>query len=379
MTLDRFAVLKCFSRLRDPRQSRREKKHMFSEILAVTICAVISGADDWHQVHAFAEERLQWLRTFLDLTNGVPSHDTFERVFSLLEPNSLQSCFCHWIRGVIEQTSEQHLAIDGKTLRGSKNRAKGQNPLHLVSVWDTQASLSLRQMAVAKKSNEITAIPVLLGLLDLEGTWITIDAMGCQKKIAARIVEGGGNYALTAKRNQGHLLEDLTSAFALAQERNFEGLACSQYLTEETGHGRCETRNYNVICNPQNIRHLHEWKSLTVIGRCISQRVCSGKTAREERYFIGSKEAEAKVYGTLLRNHWLIENSLHWQLDVNFREDHSHIRHVKAAENFSLLRKLALCLLKRHPAKDSIAVKRYRATLNASFLQEILECGQTST
>jgi predicted transposase YbfD/YdcC len=377
MVVPRFAVLGCFAGLRDPRVSRREKKHLFMDIIAIAICAVIAGANDWHKVEAFANERSGWLRTFLSLPNGVPSHDTLERVFELLLPKSLQRCFLCWIDGVIGQVEDKHLAVDGKTLRGSGNSTTGQKPLHLVSVWATQAGLGLGQLAVAKKSNEITAIPVLLELLDLDNAWVTIDAMGCQKTIATKIVEGGGNYALTVKRNQSRLLQDLTAAFAEADQSSYQGLTCSQYRTEETGHSRYDKRQYTVIGNPVNIRNCQEWTNLVVIGRCATERSSQGKTASEVRYFIGSKEAEAKVYGTLLRNHWRIENCLHWQLDVTFKEDLSHIRKHNAAENFSLLRRLALCLLKRHPASESISTKRYKATLSVSFLEEVLNSGQT--
>jgi predicted transposase YbfD/YdcC len=289
----------------------------------------------------------------------------------------LQRCFLCWIEGVIGQVEDEHFAIDGKTLRGSGNATTGQKPLHLVSVWATRAGLGLGQLAVAKKSNEITAIPVLLELLDLEKAWVTIDAIGCQKNIASKIVTGGGNYALTVKRNQGHLLQDLTTAFAEADQSSYQGLTCSSYWTEETGHSRVEKRQYTVIANPVNIRNCQAWKNLVVIGRCTTQRCSHGKTTSEVRYFIGSKEAEAKVYGTLLRNHWRIENCLHWQLDVTFREDLSHIRKHNAAENFSLLRRLALCLLKRHPGLESISTKRYKATLSVSFLEEVLSGERT--
>jgi predicted transposase YbfD/YdcC len=296
-----------------------------------------------------------------------------ERVFELLSPKALQRCFLHWIEGVIAQADDKHFAIDGKALRGSRQATTGQRPLHLVSVWSTQAGLGLGQLAVAKKSNEITAIPILLDLLDLENAWITIDAIGCQKAIAAKIVAGNGNYALAVKRNQGHLAQDLMAAFAEAERRGYRDLDTSQYRTEEDGHGRQEKRLYTVIGNPEGIRKKEEWQNLVVIGKCDSERLSQGKRLAEVRYFIGSKEAEAKVYGTLLRNHWRIENCLHWQLDVTFKEDHSHIRRRNAAENFALLRRLALCLLKRHPSKDSLATKRYHATLSVSFLEEVLK------
>jgi len=379
MVEPRFAVLRCLTPLRDPRVSHREKKHVLLDIVAIALCAVIAGADDWPKIATFARERSNWWATFLSLPNGIPSQDTMERVFDLLSPTSLQQCFLRWIEGVIDQDEEKHHALDGKTLRGSGTRARGQKPLHIVSVWSTQAGLGLGQLAVAKKSNEITAIPVLLDMLDLENAWITIDAMGCQTKIAAKIVAGRGNYALTVKRNQGLLLQDITTAFATAEQSNYQGLACSQYCTYETGHSRQEKRSYTVIVNPDNIRTKEAWENLTVIGRCQSERLYQGKATSDVRYFIGSKDAEAKVYGVLLRNHWSIENCLHWQLDVTFREDHSRIRKNNAAENFSLLRRLALCLLKRHPAKESLATKRYLAALNLTFLEEVLASGQNIT
>ena len=379
MLQPRHAVLRYFTALRDPRTSRRDKKHMLFDIVVIALCAVIAGADDWPKILTFARERSGWLTTFLSLPNGIPSHDTMERVFELLSPASLQRCFLRWIEGVIGQSEDNHYALDGKTLRGSGTSSRGQKPLHLESVWSTQAGLSLGQLAVAKKSNEITAIPVLLDMLDLENAWVTIDAMGCQTKIAAKIIEGGGNYALTVKRNQGLLVQDITTAFATAEQLNYQGLVCSQYCTYETGHSRQEKRNYTVIVNPENIRKKEAWKNLTVIGSCHTERLYQEKTTSDVRYFIGSKEAEAKVYGTLLRNHWSIENCLHWQLDVTFREDNSRIRKNNAAENFSLLRRLALCLLKRHPAKESIATKRYLAALSVAFLEEVLACEQNST
>ena len=370
-----FAVLRCFSRLRDPRGSRREKKHRFLDIVALTLCAVIAGADDWPKVVAFAQQRHEWLKSFLALPNGVPSCTTVARIFELLQPQALQRCFLRWLEQAIDGEEDKHLAIDGKTLRGSGKGRNAEYPLHMVSVWATRSGLCLGQQAVAKKSNEITAVPVLLKLIDVSDAWVTLDAMGCQREIAAAIIAGGGRYVLTVKGNQGLLLQDLTAAFAEADATGFAGLTWSQYVTEEQGHGRHEKRSYTVICQTDGIRNQDAWAQWTVLGRCVSERTVKGETTREVRYFIGSKEAEAKVYGALLRNHWRIENCLHWQLDVTFREDNSHIHKQNAAENYSLLRRLALCLLKRHPAKESIATKRYRATLSVAFLEEVLESG----
>lgn len=372
--MQEYPLLQYFLRIVDPRKSKRAKKHMLADIIAMAICAVIAGADDWLKIATFAQERKDWLAGWLNLSQGVPSHDTFERLFQQLSPQALQNCFLNWANDTLESSSTPHFAIDGKTLRGSKNPSRGERPLHLVNVWASDSGIRMGQHAVAKKSNEITAIPVLLDMLDVEGTWITIDAMGCQKDIAAKIVDCGGKYLLAVKHNQSRLAQDVTEAFTQAQRNQYAGLRTSSFYTEETAHGRLEKRQYSVICKPKTLRDLHLWKKLEVIGKCESQRSCQKKTSQEVRYFIGSEEAEAKLYGELLRRHWQIENNLHWQLDVTFHEDRSRIRHSNAAQNFSLLRGLALCLLKRHPAKLSIANKRWKAALNVEFLHQILSC-----
>jgi predicted transposase YbfD/YdcC len=275
------------------------------------------------------------------------------------------------VRAVAESLRIKHVAIDGKTLRGSGSAKLG--PLHLVSAWATAQHLTLGQVAVDTKSNEITAIPALLELLDLKGALVSIDAMGCQKDIAARIVAGGGDYVLTVKDNQPHLLEDIQARFERALDRDLAGVEHDTYETRGRGHGREEYRRYTVLYGTEGIRHHEEWASLSVIGMCYSERTVAGETTSEARYFIGSKRAGAKYYGTGLRNHWGIENCLHWQLDVTFGEDHSRVRRRNAAENLALLRRLTLSLLKAHPAKLSIAKKRFAAALDPCFLEEILQ------
>jgi predicted transposase YbfD/YdcC len=264
----------------------------------------------------------------------------------------------------------KHVAIDGKTLRASGSAKLG--PLHLVSAWATAQRLSLGQVAVDAKSNEITAIPALLELLDLRGALVTIDAMGCQKDIAAKIVAGGGHYALTVKDNHPHLLEDIQDAFATALDTNCAGLEHDTYARRERGHGREEYRCYTVLHNTAGIRQCADWAGLTTIGLCYSERTVAGKTTTEVRYFIGSKRASAKYYGDGLRNHWGIENSLHWQLDVTFQEDRNRVSRRNAVENLALLRRLTLSLLQAHPAKLSVAKKRFAAALDPDFLEEIL-------
>jgi predicted transposase YbfD/YdcC len=372
MAASSLSIRQHFARLRDPRLNRR-KRHLLPDIIAIALCAVICGANNFPQVETFGKRRREWLSKFLALPNGIPSHDTFERVFQRLCPDAFQRCFLAWLRQLHAQVGGDHFAIDGKTLRRSGSPANGLGPLHLVSVWATQANLTLGQVAVDEKSNEITAIPKLLELLDLSGALVTIDAMGCQKKIARQITDGGGDYVLTVKDNQGHLFDDILACFVRAIEADFRGVRHDRHVTEEHGHGRHEKRYYTVIHDPQGIRDEKDWAKLSVIGHCYSERTEGGETTCEGRYFIGSKRAGARAYGRALRGHWRIENCLHWQLDVTFREDDSRIRDRNAAQNFALLRRVALSLLKRHPGKGSIATKRFNAALDEQFLEEIIQ------
>jgi predicted transposase YbfD/YdcC len=366
-----LSIRKHFARLKDPRLNRR-KRHLLTDIVTIAICAIICGANNFPQIEAFGRRRHDWLAKFLALPNGIPSHDTFERVFQRLCPDTFQRCFLAWLQQLHSQVGGKHFAIDGKTLRHSGSPAKGLGPLHVVSVWATQANLILAQVAVDEKSNEITAIPKLLELLDLHGALVTLDAMGCQKKIAQQVTERGGDYLLTVKENQEHLFDDILSCFVKASEDDFRNVKYDRYVTEERGHGRKEKRYYSVIHDPEGIRNVKDWAKLCVIGHCYSERTENGKTSCEDRYFIGSKRASARYYGHALRGHWRIENCLHWQLDVTFREDDSRIQDRNAAENFALLRRVALSLLKRHPSKASVATKRFSAALDEEFLEEVV-------
>jgi predicted transposase YbfD/YdcC len=362
-------IKKYFGRLKDPRINRR-KRHLLIDIIGIAICAVISGCDDWQQMETFARCRHDWLKRFLRLPNGIPSHDTFERVFERLDPQAFQACFRDWMQALHNALGVSQIAIDGKTLRASgTDRLKS---LHLVSAWATSHALSLGQVAVDDKSNEITAIPQLLELLDLNGALVTIDAMGCQRDIVAKIVAGGGDYVLTVKENQPHLLEDIQSCFLQAFDTDFQNCEYDSWETEECGHGRREKRSYYILRNPTGIRNADAWEGLRVIGMCCSERYSQGKASDEVRYFIGSKKAGAKTYGRALRNHWRIENGLHWLLDVTFGEDKNRVSNRHGAENLALVRRLALSLLKQHPDQKSIACKRLRAALDPTFLEEVL-------
>jgi len=363
-----ITIKKYFGKLKDPRIKRR-KLHRLLDIITIALCGVICGCNDWQQIAQFGRSRLDWLKKFLALPNGIPSHDTFERVFDRLDPQAFQQCFRLWMQALHKALGLSPIAIDGKTLRGSaRGDLKG---LHLVSAWATANSVSLGQVAVAEKSNEIPAIPQLLQLLEVQGALVTIDAMGCQKEIAQAIVDKKGDYVLTVKDNQPTLRANLEAYFAKALENDFAGLEHSSYETENTSHGRHEIRCYDIIVAPPELC-ASDWPKLKAIGMCNRERTSNGKTSTETIFFIGSRKASAKVYGKALRGHWSIENNLHWQLDVAFAEDHNRVSRRHGAENLAVLRRLALSLLTQNPAKESIACKRLRAALEPDFLREIL-------
>jgi predicted transposase YbfD/YdcC len=366
----RLALQTHFRNLKDP---RRAPRHRLVDIVGIAICAVISGANDWQQIATFAEQRHAWLRRFFQLPEGVPCHDTFERVFDRIDPRAFTKAFSRWMQALAEAVGLRQVAIDGKTLRRSGSPARGLGPLHLVSAWATENGLALGQVAVDGKSNEITAIPELLDLLELRGALVTIDAMGCQKAIARKIIAGGGDYVLTVKENQEHLLADIQQSFSDALEKDFAGMKHDTYETSACGHGRQEHRCYTVLQYTDGLRQKNDWAGLTTIGMCYSRRTLGAKTSEETRYFIGSKVAGARTYGKALRNHWGIENGLHWQLDVTFREDSNREQGRNAAANLALVRKLALTLLKRHPLKQSIACKRLHAALDVDFLEVVVQ------
>ena len=271
MVLSSLSVAKYFATLRDPRINRR-KLHRLLDIIVIAICAVISGADDWQQIATFAQRRHDWLKTFLALPNGVPSHDTFERVFDRLDPQAFLACFQRWVEALTKGLGFKHVAIDGKTMRHSGNTVKGLGPLHLVSAWSTEYHLSLGQVAVDAKSNEITAIPQLLELLDVQGALVTIDAMGCQKAIAKKVVDVGADYALAVKDNQPHLRADIQASITKALDEGREGVEYEIYETEDKAHGRKETRSYLIMTDLSGIRNREDWAELRVIGMYWSTR-----------------------------------------------------------------------------------------------------------
>ncbi len=363
------SIQKHFRQLKDPRVVGRSR-HLLSDIIVLALCAVIADCDDWPDIAQFARQRQAWFQRFLKLPHGIPSHDTFERVFAALDPRALERCCLAWLREVANLVGVGHIAIDGKTLKGSAGSTLGA--LHLVSAWATAAHVSLGQVAVDGKSNEITAIPKLLELLDLKGALVTIDAIGCQKAIAKQIVDGGGDYVLVVKPNQERLLADIQATVAKALEGELPKGTTTTFTTLDQGHGRREERTCLRVQYVGDIRDRKKWAGLTTVGMCLRERTVNGETSTEVCYFIGSRRMGARRYAQALRHHWGIENQLHWHLDVGFGEDASRIENRHGAANFALFRKMALSLLKQHPRKDSIARKRKAAALDSGFLGEVL-------
>jgi predicted transposase YbfD/YdcC len=363
------SINRHFRKLRDPRVVGRSR-HLLVDIVVMAICGVIADCDDWPDIAQFARQREGWFRRFLKLPGGVPSHDTFERVFAALDPRAFERCCLAWLREAADLVGVGHIAIDGKTLRGSAGSTLG--PLHLVSAWATDARVTLGQVAVDGKSNEITAIPQLLDLLALTGALVTIDAIGCQKAIAKKIVAGGGDYVLVVKGNQEHLLADIQQTVAQGLDGTLPQGTVRQSTTREEGHGRREERSCVVIEHVGGVGDRQAWAGLTTVGMCLRERTVQGKTTTEVCYFIGSRRMAARRYAAALRNHWGIENQLHWHLDVSLGEDASRVENRHGAANLALLRKVALSLLKQNPRKESIARKRKAAALDPAFLAEIV-------
>jgi predicted transposase YbfD/YdcC len=365
------SLLEHFATLPDPRVLRT-RRHELLDIVVIAICAVISGAESWNDVAEYGQRKKDWLTTFLKLPNGIPSHDTFNRVFQRLNPHAFHNCFANWMHALAAALGLKIIAIDGKTLRHSFDTASAKAALHLVSAWATQNSLTLGQVATDAKSNEITAIPKLLELLDLQGALVTIDAQGCQKEIAADIRDGGGDYILAVKDNQPHLYEDIMNRFTECLDNDFALVPHSIFEEENKGHGRVERRTTCVINNTEGLRDAALWEGLSTICMVVSERTEGDKSSLEARYYIGSRLAEASVYAQAIRGHWGIE-AMPWMLDVTFHEDSSRVRAGHAAENLALLRRIAISLLKNEKSsKRSVHGKRLIAGWDNDYLLQVL-------
>jgi len=361
-----------FSILEDPRDATKVR-HKLLDIVAIAVAGVIAGADDWVSIAHFARTKREWLCAFLGLENGIPSHDTLGRVFALLQPQAFEACFRAWVASMRRTLPGEIIAIDGKTLRRSHDRGAGLGALHMVSAWAADNRLVLGQVATEEKSNEITAIPRLLELLALNGCIVTIDAMGCQTKIAEQIVDAGADYVLALKGNQSTLAAEVEEAFIDADAKGYAGMDVDVYETVERAHGRKETRRYTTLGDVQGVSRQSLWKGLDMIGMVESQRELDGRISRECRFYIGSIGTNAKQFAHAVRAHWAIENSLHWTLDVAFREDESRLRDPSGRENFAVLRHIALTRLKRDKTvKIGIKNKRLKAGWDQRYLEALL-------
>jgi len=368
------SLRRCFADLDDPRREHL-RLHNLWDIIALTICAVVSGADSWVEVEKYGRSKYGWLQGYLELPNDIPSHDTIRRVFALLNPHSFQEGFSNWVAELVEATEGRLIAIDGKTLRRSFDPADGKNALHLVSAWASENRLILGQQAVDCKSNEITAIPKLLEILDVTGAIVTIDAMGCQKEIAQQIEVCGGDYVLALKENHETLYNDVSTVFCDGLENDFAGLEHHSCRTEDKGHGRVETRYYHVVSIPEELAAKHEdWVGLRTLGMVYCERqVGDAEPTTETRFYISSLQPKVKTFARAVRGHWGIENSLHWVLDVSFREDESRLREGHGPENLALLRRMAASLLQNEKTKKiGVAAKRKLAGWNDEYLRKVL-------
>lgn len=362
-----------FGNLKDPRAAH-SILHKLIDILIITICAVISGADDFVAIAEYGKEKEEWLKTFLELGNGIPSVDTFERLFARLKPEALQTSFISWMEAAHESTEGELINIDGKTLRGAKEAGNSRSLIHMVSVWSASQHLVLGQKKVDEKSNEITAIPQLLKMLVIRGSVVSIDAMGCQTEIAKTIIEQGADYVLALKGNQGSLHDDVRQLFKSAYELNFKNIEHQFYETVEKGHGRIETRRYWTMGNTEYLIGAEKWTDLKSIGMVESERTINGITSTEQRYYLLSFESDAQKFSESVRNHWSIENQLHWILDVGFNEDASQACRGYSAENLAVIRHIGLNLLSRDKkSKVGVKTKRLKAGWNNNYLKTVLE------
>jgi predicted transposase YbfD/YdcC len=360
-----------FAELTDPR--RREATYPLINVVVIAVCAVICGADDFVAIAKFGVTKRAWLARFLDLKDGIPSHDRFNAILATIRPVEFEKCLLSWITALHEITGGQVIAIDGKTLRRSFDTAGSKAAIHMVSAWATANHISLGQVVVDAKSNEITAIPKLLEMLELSGAMVTIDAMGCQTEIARNIVDADADYCLAVKGNQPTLHEGITAFFDDHLEDDFARTAVRRYQTEEKGHGREEVRCYFICPVPSGLPDRARWAELKAIGIAISNTQRNGKDCNEVRYYILNKYVAARRFAEAVRGHWGIENRLHWQLDVTFQEDQCRIRHGHADTNFSILRRTALSLLKNESTlKVGIKNKRLNAGWDDTYLEKVL-------
>lgn len=365
-------LMEHFSSLTDPRIVAKTR-HKLIDIVVITLCAVLAGADEWTEIAEFGRIKEKWFRTFLELPHGIPSHDTFGRVFSKICPEEFEKCFLDWVRAAFHDIAPQVVAVDGKTLRHSYDRSSNKSAIHMVSAWATESRLVLGQVKADEKSNEITAIPELLRVLALKGCIVTIDAMGCQKEIVRQIVRQEADYVICLKGNQGTFRKEVELFFQNAKENGFKDVSHETYETTDGDHGRIEIRRFTTTGEVDWFEDKSQWPKLTSLGMVESERHVGDKITHETRYYISSLPSDAKIFARASRGHWGIENSLHWCLDIAFREDDSRIRMGHAANNLAIIRHFALNLIKQDKTRK-IGVKgsRKRAGWDDDYMLRLL-------
>ena len=363
-------LVEYFDDIEDVRLDRN-KKHLLVDILVLAICGVICGANGPTEIVSVAKGKRAWFQTFLALPNGIPSHDTIGRVLARIRPDVLESRFLAWVQATFPNLPAQQIAVDGKVSRRSADATNDMPALRMISAWAAETGIVLGQMAVDPKSNEITALPLLLETLDIEGCDITADAMHCQKETAATIIQLKAHYTIAVKANQEQLYDDIVATFAHLRE--YIPSSLQLYTTCEKGHGRIETRRYWVTNHLDKLRTTDAWEGLQTIGMVESERIINGKVERETRYYMSSREPDAQVFGGRVRGHWSIENSLHWVLDVAMREDEARMRKDHSAENMAVVRHIAINLLKKEKTqKVGVHAKRLIAACDNEYLGKIL-------
>jgi predicted transposase YbfD/YdcC len=372
VTVPLRSIVKHFESLPDPRHTRN-RRHLLVDVITLAVCGVIVGCSGPSAIERWAKAKKEWLQELLALPNGIPSRDCIRRVLCALKPEAFQTCFQSWMASLLSEDEDKTVAIDGKTLRRSHDQSHGLGPLHMVSAWASENGLALGQVATEEKSNEITAIPALIDRIDVKGAIVTIDAMGCQKEIAKRIVEAKGDYVLAVKDNQPKLHEAIKDLFSDERQGDLLKMPHREHQTSEKGHGRKDERCYVLAKIPRSFPLKDQWPGVKAVGMAVRVTEKSdGTTSGDVRYFISSRYLSGKRFAQAVRGHWGIENSLHWVLDVTFDEDQSRTRERHMADNLSWLRRFAISLLKRHPSNHSIKGKSQIAGWSNEFLMEVL-------
>lgn len=369
---DSSIFINYFGIIKDTRQQAKVR-HKLIDILFIAVAATIANSGDWQEMEIFAKKKEEWFRKFLELPNGIPSHDTIERVFRWIDPKQFEKCFVHWINEISKLSARSVVAIDGKTMRGAFDTDDKKSPIHIVSAWASENGMVIGQVKTDEKSNEITAIPELLDLIFVKNCIVTIDAMGTQTKIADKIIEKKADYVLALKGNQVNLYEDVVDFFEDAEKTDFNGLNVKSTITKEKGHGRIETRKYFLINDIEWLSMKDNWRGLKSIGMAIRECEVKGKKTIEKRYFISSLKDSIEEFSNAVRKHWGIE-STHWFLDVVFKEDARRVRKDYSPQNLAMLKRLALNILKKDTSepKYSLKCRRFASSLDNDYLEQVL-------